>query len=157
MQENPGKMVVGRHLLTSHEGKGIELITDVNNIPECPLYTEYIKKKSEFRVHIFDNKVIRVQQKKRKLNFQGEVNNQIRNTSGGWIFATENVSIPEEVLNECSLLLYQFGCFFGAFDIIYNEYYNKWYVIECNSAPGIRGTTVKVYGDAIREFLKKCQ
>jgi glutathione synthase/RimK-type ligase-like ATP-grasp enzyme len=151
MSLNPGKEVVCRTILNGSDGKGIVISSNPEEVPECDLYTEYIKKKNEYRVHVFGADVIKIQKKKRKSG--AEINEKIRNTSGGWIFSSIDVSIPEDVLDDCIALKNALGINFGAFDIIHNEYYNKWYVLECNSAPGIEGSTVKVYADAIRKIL----
>lgn len=151
MQANPGKAVVCRTLLTSHEGRGIVLTDNVNELPDCKLYTEYIKKKHEYRVHIFNDDVIRVQQKKRKTG--ATINNQIRNSSGGWVFATENVHLPSDILHGLLSLAGVFELDLCAFDVIFNEYQNKYYVLEANTAPGIEGTSVRIYGNAIRSYL----
>lgn len=151
MQANPGKAVVCRTLLTSHEGRGIVLTDQIDELPDCRLYTEYIKKKHEYRVHVFNDRVIRIQQKKRKSG--ATINNQIRNSAGGWVFATENVTIPETVQHELTQVAGVFGLDFCAFDVIFNEYQNKYYVLEANTAPGIEGTSVRIYGNAIRSYL----
>ena len=41
------------------------------------------------------------------------------------------------------------GLDFGAVDIIYNKQEDKWYVLEVNTAPGIYGTTLDKYVNAI--------
>ena len=38
---------------------------------------------------------------------------------------------------------------FGAFDVIYNQKKNQAFVLECNTAPGIEGTTLDNYVEAI--------
>ena len=43
------------------------------------------------------------------------------------------------------------GYAYGAVDIIYNEKQNKCFVLEVNSRPGLMGTTLKKYVDAIKE------
>lgn len=150
-----GKTVVARYLLCSHSGKGISLITQENlheTRPLAKLYVQYKKKKHEFRVHVFNGKVIDITQKKRKVGHENH-DNQIRNHANGWVYARENITVPQEVtplaLNACIAL----GLNSGAVDIIWNEKENKCYVLEINSAPGIEGTTCKRYTTEIIESL----
>jgi len=155
-----GKVVVGRLLLTSHSGKGIclyhqdDILGDAQMDPErfCKLYVQYKKKKHEYRVHVFQQEVIDIAQKKRKVGHENR-DNQIRNHSNGWIYAREGITQPEGInqlaLDACAAL----GLYSGAVDIIWNEHENKCYVLEVNTAPGIEGTTCKKYTNKIIESL----
>lgn len=147
----PTQSVVARYLLCSHSGRGIEIITNENlheTRPIAKLYVQYKKKKHEYRVHVFQGKVIDVAQKKRKVGHENR-DNQIRNHANGWIFARDNISPPADIgtiaLNACSAI----GLLSGAVDIIWNEKENKSYVLEINTAPGIEGTTCKNYTNEI--------
>lgn len=149
-----GHMVVGRKLLNSHSGKGIVLFdseTITSNL-ECPLYVQYKKKRKEFRVHVFNGKVIDVQQKKRRLG-GGVSSNYIRNHSNGWVFCRDNVTLPEDAAEQAIKAVDALCLTFGAVDIIWNEKENKSYVLEVNTAPGLEGTTLEKYGKAIKEIL----
>jgi len=151
----PKQSVVARYLLTSHSGRGISIITHENlheTHPIAKLYVQYKKKKHEYRVHVFQSKVIDVTQKKRRAGFENR-NNQIRNHQNGWVYCRENITEPEGIqslaLAACSAL----GLESGAVDIIWNELENKCYVLEVNTAPGVEGTTCKKYTNAIIESL----
>jgi len=149
-----GKVVVARTLLCSHSGKGIKLFGGENThvVTHAPLYVQYKKKKHEFRVHVFNGKVIDIAQKKRKVGHENR-NNQIRNHANGWVFAREGITPPAGIstlaLSACNAV----GLRAGAVDIIWNEKENKCYVLEINSAPGIEGTTCKSYTTEIIESL----
>lgn len=149
-----GKVVVGRTLLCSHSGKGIVLFGGDNShvVTHAKLYVQYKKKKHEYRVHVFQSKVIDVTQKKRRAGFENR-NNQIRNHQNGWIYARENIQEPESIrelaLRACTVI----GLASGAVDIIWNERENRCYVLEINTAPGIEGTTCKNYSNTIIEGL----
>ena len=41
------------------------------------------------------------------------------------------------------------GLDFGAVDIIWNESEDQYYVLEVNTAPGVEGTTLQKYTEAI--------
>lgn len=145
-----GNIVVGRTLLNSHSGKGIVMFGGDHTkvITYAPLYTLYKKKKHEYRVHVFNNEVIDVTQKKKQVGHEG-TNHQIRNHQNGWVYCREGVVEPKDLrelaLGACSAL----GLRNGAVDIIWNEKENLSYVLEVNTAPGIEGTTCLKYANAI--------
>ena len=149
------QIVVGRKLLNSHSGNGIILFnseTITTNV-ECPLYVKYKKKKSEFRVHVFSKddgplEVIDVTQKKKRKDFDGEINTKIRNHKNGWVYCRENITEPHDLRTQALRAAILCGIKHGAVDVIYNEKENKSYVLEINSAPGIEGTTLEKYVSA---------
>lgn len=153
-----GKLIVARTLLCSHSGKGIYLCQRGGEEPirdglvHAKLYVQYKKKKHEYRVHVFQQEVIDIAQKKRKVGHENR-DNQIRNHSNGWIYAREGITQPEGInqlaLDACTAL----GLHSGAVDIIWNEHENKCYVLEVNTAAGIEGTTCKKYTNKIIESL----
>ena len=142
------KAYFARTLLRSSCGKGIVPVPAGERGPYARLYVQYKKKKHEYRVHVFEGKVIDVAQKKRKVGHES-IDNQIRNHANGWVFAREGISPPANInsiaLDACNAL----GLHSGAVDIIWNEKENQCYVLEINSAPGIEGTTCKNYTNEI--------
>ena len=118
----------------------------------CPLYVKYKKKKAEYRVHVFDGKIMDVQQKKKRRGVE-QASTYVRNHANGWVYCREDIIIPkdlfDEALNACAAL----SLTFAAVDIIYNQRDDKCYVLECNTAPGLDGTTVDFYGNAIKEYI----
>lgn len=149
-----GKTVVCRHLLRSSGGKGITLHNE-GPLPDAPLYTQYKKKRKEFRVHVFGDNVIEVVEKRKRNGFNRSdaFALAIRNHTNGWVFCRENIQEPPELRSVAILAVKALGLDFGAVDILWNEKENKCYVLEVNTAPGIEGTTVKKYCDAIMEIL----
>lgn len=147
--------VVVRHKLTGHSGEGIEIV-EANHefMPEAPLYVEYIKKKHEYRIHVFMGEVIDVQRKARKHDVPDEeVNWQVRNLDGGFIYAREGVELPEEAELQALAAVESLGLDFGAVDIIWNERSDTYYVLEVNCAPGLTGTTLEKYVEAFRRTV----
>lgn len=154
-QIKDGADIVARSVLNGHSGAGITLITQEtplkNVVFDAPLYTQYIKKKDEYRVHIVDNEVVDVQRKAvREDKDKDEVNWQIRNHDNGFIYARENLEVPEDVLNQAILAVAACDLDFAAVDVVWNDHQNKAYVLEVNTAPGLEGQTVEKYADAIR-------
>lgn len=148
-----GDTVVERHKLMGHSGEGIRLASRQLgvDISRAPLYTKYVPKKDEYRVHVFKGNSIDVQQKKKRLDFEGEANFQIRNHANGFIYARQELDVPEVVVTQAEACAKAAGLDFGAVDIIYNQKLNKAYVLEVNTAPGLAGETVNVYAKAIAE------
>lgn len=145
-----------RALLRGHSGRGLEIVPrGSETLPEAPLYTKYIKKRSEYRIHVLQGAVIDVQEKKMRRDWEGERNTQIRNHANGYIFARENVNPLEPVLRAAVDALASSELDFGAVDIIWNEHQQKAYVLEINTAPGIEGTTVENYKEVFTNYIER--
>lgn len=150
-----GHTVVVRHSLTGSSGHGIELISDASmEMPEAPLYTKYVKKTDEYRVHVFDGKVIDVQRKMRKNDVpDSEVDWKIRNLAGGFIFGREGVDPGNTILETSISAVNSLGLLFGAVDIGSHPEEGP-RVYEVNTAPGLEGSTVTSYANAFKEYLR---
>lgn len=148
-----GHTVFGRKLLNSSCGKGIEVYEgkDTSVLFEsnkCPVYTKYKKKKREFRVHIFNETVVRVVEKKLRKDWNGPRESKIRNLANGFVFC----SCDSEPDGLRTLAIQASGVVSSSFkgvDIGYNEKLNELFVIEVNSAPGIEGSNVDSYVNTI--------
>lgn len=149
-----GEIVVGRASLAGRGGQGIRMITPQDpDMPDLPLYTKYMKRKHEYRVHVMDGKVIDVQQKKLRNGVEkNDLTYKIRSYANGWIFAREGVVCPEAVQNAAIAAVRSLGLDFGGVDVGWNETAARAYVYEVNSAPGIEGTTVENYTAALRRI-----
>lgn len=125
------------------------------DIKEAPLYVQYKKKKKEFRVHVFKGEVIDITQKKKRKDFDGEINTKIRNYGNGWVYCREGIEpLPEDLTSQAITAVHALGLDFGAVDAIYNEKENKTYILEINSAPGMEGQTIEAYKNAILKQLE---
>lgn len=150
-----GFTVVSRTVLTGHSGAGIFLKRpeDQGIMEQAPLYTKYIKKKDEYRLHVFRDKVFFVQRKARKKDVpDDQVNWQIRNHGNGFIFAHEGVDVPGRVKVDAIIAVKQLGLDFGAVDVVYGKD-GKFYILEVNTAPGLEGTTLQKYVEVFKEFV----
>lgn len=147
--EENGVTIVVRHVLNGHSGEGIELVEPGEYMPHAPLYTEYVPKKQEYRVHVFRGQVIDVQRKARRRDVPDEqVNWKVRNNANGFIFARNGDAlgdVPEDVLQQATLAVDSLGLDFGAADVIYNDRLSQAFVLEVNTAPGLEGTTIESY------------
>jgi len=152
---NDGKHVVCRTLLNAHSGRGIVLSTPTTPLVYAPLYVKYKKKKKEFRVHVFQGRVIDVSEKRRvrKENRPAEFDGYIRNHANGWVFCRDGVVRPDDLDTLAISAVTACGLDFGAVDIIWNEKDDLSYVLEVNTAPGLEGTTLERYKQAILAWM----
>lgn len=145
--------VFARKLINSTNGKGIvEFQVDRSGAavyPAAPLYTEYIPKKAEYRYHVFGGQVIDVQEKRKRRDFQDERNSRVRNMHTGYVYCRDGLTPPNGAADLAIRATAACGYQYGAVDIIYNEKRNQCYVLEVNSRPGLSGTTLDKYTDAI--------
>lgn len=150
--------VVCRTVLNGHSGRGIVIANTRADLVPAPLYTKYIKKQSEFRIHLGHHpdgfiETIAVQQKRRSREVPDEqVNWQVRNHQNGFIYARENVNCPGAVLEAATSAFEASWLDFGAVDVIYNERENRAYVLEINTAPGLEGQTLTDYVEFFQQF-----
>lgn len=146
------KTLFARTLINATNGRGIvEFEAREQQYPAAPLYTEYIPKKAEYRFHVFGDKVIDVQEKRKKRGYDDDRNTRVRNVANGYVYCRDNISIPAGADTLAINAVKALGYSYGAVDLIYNEKRNQCYVLEVNSRPGLMGTTLEKYGDAIIE------
>lgn len=146
--------VVCRTLTRASSGRGLVIADSEEQLVNAPLYTRYIKKREEYRVHVFNEEVIDVQRKARRSAVEDEqVNWRVRTSDNGFVFVREGVELPEHVKLMCVDAVVACGLDFGAVDIVWNEHRDSYYVLEINTAPGLEGQTVSSYADAIEKYI----
>lgn len=158
-----GETVIERHKLQGKSGEGIRVVNlagpqdpddNVESVlRSAPLYTQYIPKTAEFRVHVFNGQVIDYVQKK-KINTASRdenFNEYISSTEHGWIFARQDILEIPKIKKVAIQAVSALGLDFGAVDIIYNR--GNSYVLEVNTSPGLAGTTLVNYGNALRRLM----
>lgn len=153
-----GNSVVCRTLLRGSGGRGIVLVRPGDPVPLAPLYTKYVKKRDEYRVHVARigpdrYTVFDLQQKRRRHDYDGELDQQIRNFDNGWVFCRENIAVPSAVQDAALEAIQALGLDFGAVDVGYNRHYEQPTVYEVNTAPGLEGTTLFRYADMMRRVV----
>lgn len=150
--------VMCRTKLQGHSGEGIVVAEKVEDVVRAPLYTKYVKKQDEYRIHVLRKpggatSIITMQRKaKRRELARDEVDFKVRNLANGFVFVREGVAPPQCVLDESVKALEATGLAFGAVDVIYNAKQNRAYVLEINTAPGLEGQTVEDYANAFRNL-----
>lgn len=153
LQHLESKTMFARTLINSTNGRGIVEFTSDDPVPDAPLYTAYIPKKSEYRVHVVCGKVIDVQQKKKKRGFEGGRDTHIRNIANGYVYTRGDIVEPNGIRELAVKAVESLKYCYGAVDIIYNEKQDKCFVLEVNSRPGLMGTTLINYVNAIKGNL----
>ncbi len=145
------RTLFARTIVNGTNGRGIiEFNQDDAQYPVAPLYTEYIPKKAEYRVHVFNGEVIDIQQKKKSRSFNNELRDtRVRNTNNGYVYCRDGIDPPDGIAPLALSAVAACGYQYGAVDIIFNEKRNQCYVLEVNSRPGLMGTTLDKYSDAI--------
>jgi hypothetical protein len=153
-----GYTVVERHELRGNSGAGIRIVNlndpeMPNDIQSAPLYTKFIPKTNEFRVHVFRGEVIDYIEKKKKLaaNRTETFNKYISSINCGWVFSRTDVRDIPEVRAIAIKAVNALGLDFGAVDIVYEN--GMPYVLEVNTAPGLSGTTLVKYANAFRRYM----
>lgn len=155
---NEGGTVMERHDLRANSGVGIRIVNqDDDNVEShltrAPLYTKFVPKTAEFRVHVFQGRVIDYCEKKkvttdrRPENF----NRYVCSTEVGWVFVRNGIREIQSVKDVAVRALQVLGLDFGAVDVIF--YGDVPYVLEVNTAPGLMGTTLLRYANAFRRYV----
>lgn len=158
-----GFTVFGRETLNGQGGAGIRIFSTDNPadsavVSPCEVYTKYKPKKREFRVHICGDKVVAIVEKKKRHDHQGPSDSRVRNLANGFVFCQETTLTPAlKAKIEATSLAASKVCsqsFFRGVDVGYNQAKDDVFVIEVNSAPGIEGTNVESYKNAIIASLQ---
>jgi hypothetical protein len=152
--------VVARTVLNGHSGKGVYILSDEEtfndfNHATVKVYVKYIPKKDEYRIHVGSGKVNDMQRKAIHPDMNAtQVNHQVRTHHNGYIFVRNDVNPPQMVLDEAIKAVEICGLDFGAVDVIFNNYRDKAFVLEVNTAPGLEGTTLETYSNYFSSGMK---
>lgn len=150
-----GTPVVCRTILNGHSGAGIVLAEKEADVVAAPLYTKYVHKKDEYRVHVFKGEVLHVSRKARNRDIpDADVNWKIRNHGNGFIFQHADFVYRPDVTAQAIGAIAAVGLDFGAVDVVFNERYDMAYVLEVNTAPGIEGITLEKYSKALSDLVE---
>jgi len=159
-----GRTVYARMLLRSSQGRGITLVRPEPRLGEenfhwmvegAKLFTRFVQADSEYRVHVFDGKVVDFARKKRRrMENPPPGRYWVRSHANGWVLARDGVAPPpEDVQAACIRAVNALGLHFGACDVLIRG--RKFYLLEVNSAPGLTGKTLESYVKAIKEYISE--
>lgn len=145
--------VVCRTKLRGHSGDGIVIAEEQGQLVAAPLYTQYVKKKDEYRVHVFRDRAFFIQRKARKLDVE-DPNWKVRNLAGGFVFAEcDRGDVPDDVVDNAVRSIAALGLDFGGVDVMWNERERAAYVLEINTACGLEDRTADRYrAEMVRAF-----
>lgn len=153
-----GKTVMARTITEGKGGEGI-LFYEEDNLTrwmQAPLFVEFILNIAEYRMHFAFGKHIYTQKKllSDEARAKGNVDLRVRSHKQGFFFYNEEIALPPDVIEQGTKAYRASGLDFCALDIVYNRYYDKAYVLEANTAPGLdEGKTGAAYVAAFREVL----
>jgi glutathione synthase/RimK-type ligase-like ATP-grasp enzyme len=154
-------IIIARLTTRGSGGEGIVVVREADALPKAPLYTNYIRKLAEYRVHVMRNTVLMVQQKRRDSEAeQTDDQKLIRNHDNGWVFAAVNVEFSsDEQKAKCEQAavsaVRSLGLDFGAVDLVVSKRDGNPYVLEVNTAPGIQSPTLlERYVTSIQEIAR---
>lgn len=162
-EELLGFPVVCRTVLQGHSGAGIVIADNAEELVDAPLYTKYVKKMDEYRVHVMRGGAFFIQ-RKAKRNDVEDPDWRVRNLAGGFVFVEVPLKeavdrfdhrweCPGEVIDEAVDAVAALGLDFGGVDVIWNHREQKAYVLEVNTACGLEDRTAERYRDAILSIL----
>ena len=145
--------ILCRTLTRANSGRGIVLAETPEQLVPAPLYTRYVPKQDEYRIHVFrELGVIDAQQKRRNSEVSFEDRDPyIRNHDAGWVFCREDIHPPQVVLNAAMDSVLALGLDFGAVDIGFHNNIGVC-VYEVNTAPGLEGQTLTNYVNAFKQL-----
>ena len=110
-------------------------------------YHEPLPKNENY--HIFD-----IQKKRKRTDFEGEVNHLIRSHHRGFVFCRDNVNCPGQVKEEAIKALKALSLDYAGIDIKFNKHNNKAFVLEANSSVGLEGQTLENYTNQIMDICE---
>jgi glutathione synthase/RimK-type ligase-like ATP-grasp enzyme len=149
-----GTPVVARTITNGSEGRGIVIAETPEQVVGAPLYTKYFKKKKEFRVHVFNEQVIDVAEKRKRKDHADQRDSRVRNLANGYVFCRDGLVEPAGLRDLAISATKALGYNLGAVDIAWNERHNRLVVFEVNANPGLQGTTLDSYTTAIVNWYR---
>lgn len=151
---NQDSRVLGRDLDRGAQGRGITVYNKGEGVGAHMFYVRYVRKQREFRLHVFNGRVIFEQEKLQKNGAKDDpkFNKYIRSHDRGWCFAFNHLGerpVPEGVSAVAVRAVAALGLDFGAVDCAWNEHDGP-VVLEVNTAPGVEESCLEAYAATVR-------
>ena len=127
---------------------------DIENcLDNVDYFIQFIPCRAEYRVHIFQDKVIRVSKKVPK---EDEHSKWIRSFEKGWKFIDlkSYIYLNPLVIEESKKAVSSLGLDFGGVDVILSDN-RKAYVLEVNTGMGLMEKSLELYTQIFKEKLEK--
>lgn len=147
-----GETVIARTRLESSKGQGIVVMKSLDDFTEARLYTKYIEKDSEYRVHVVNGKVVYTQRKVKDPS--REITNEyIRNYDSGWILLHADATrvCPMVVKTVALLAVEALGQDYSGVDVIVKD--GMAYVLEVNAAPHMTEGIASAYAKEFETMI----
>ena len=146
--------IVCRTLAEGSDGEGIVIAEKPEEVVPAKLYTSYVDKTSEYRIHMGRNQqgeVVVICRQKKYLSDAFTGDKRIWTGSETKMAYIETALAPVIAVAKATFAKFP-ELTFGAFDIVYNNSTETAYVLEINSAPMMNADTTKAYADFFRTF-----
>ncbi len=131
--------------------------TDIDVNGTGDFYTRYLPATNEYRVHVFNSRIIGVQEKVLQDGFTDNNDVKIRNHDMGYRFVLRNIDNTNATLKSISRnAVESLGLDFGAVDVILGDD-GSYYVLEVNTAPGLEATMFNHYAQELIDFVNNEQ
>lgn len=151
---NEGGVVYCRTMLRANQGRGIVVARDVTQLVTAPLYTLKVDADREYRVHVFKGNAIIASRKRENEDFDGEVNDDVRNHGRGWFFSLCDLGrVHSDIKNEAISAINSLGLDFGAVDLMWNTGTQQATILEVNTAPSLEGTSLDTYVECFQRWI----
>lgn len=153
-----GEQVCARTTKTGSASAGLSIHISTKDLPQrAVLFTKYIPKKSEYRVHIVNGKAIIVQKKVFPVGKDSsDIDWRIRDEAQGFLFqGVLTANVDRKITKIAIDAVEALGLDFGGVDVIYNETHDTAYVLEVNTAPGLSESDVTSYSKALTTLIGK--
>jgi glutathione synthase/RimK-type ligase-like ATP-grasp enzyme len=145
-----GNIVLCRLELQGREGSGIIVARREAEVVEAPLYTKYVRKLHEYRIHVMNGEVIYSNVKAKKRDVPANAEQLVRSGKNGWFLqhldAVPNNAVADAAIKAVAAL----GLDFGGVDIGQSED-GTVRVYEVNSAPELGPNTTAAYKAAFQK------
>lgn len=132
-------------------GRDIRIFHSADEVTPCELYTLYVPNTREYRLHVFQGEVIRVQGK--YLDHPDQHTNEfIKNHGQGFRFRAPEKQLNSDRIEAATAAVAALGLDFGAVDLLIGED-RRAYVLEVNSAPACSPLTARAYVERMADWL----
>jgi glutathione synthase/RimK-type ligase-like ATP-grasp enzyme len=146
--EEYGYPILGRKMRHAR-GTDIKLILQERDLRKaCDYYTVYIPTRREYRIHVVNDEVIRVQGK--FLDNPSLAQAHVRNYATGYRFRAPRLRLKPDRLRAAVSAVNCLGLDFGAVDLIVADD-GLGYVLEVNTAPSCSALTLGAYAVAFQK------
>ena len=154
--QRKGRIVLARQTLTGSCGEGIVVCPPGIPLPDAEVYTKYIPKSEEWRVHFLRGEILCYQQKLYTGKEEGDF--LIRSFDRGFTYNIREVEyVTSTVVEIAKRFVLHTDIDFGAMDIIYQTKLDRAWILEVNTAPGLSETTLIHYTDGFLGYLQSCE